>query len=71
MPMRNGLWHARSSAFYETEAVKLIGQWRIVPDLFIVAGAFALLVFVAQSLWRLKPATIRDGDEVLLPGPEQ
>jgi nitric oxide reductase subunit B len=62
-----GLWYARSPAFYEEPWVKSIGEWRIIPDLIIIAGATALLIFVLRALFNLKPAAVEDGAEVVVP----
>ncbi|HID21227.1 MAG TPA: nitric-oxide reductase large subunit, partial [Planctomycetaceae bacterium] len=66
----NGLWHARSEAFYERPLVEAIGQWRIVPDLIIIAGALCLVTFVFRAMKHLKPAEIMDGDPVEIPSAE-
>lgn len=62
-----GLWYARSPAFYEEPWIKLIGQWRLVPDLIIITGALALLLFVLRAMVSLKPATVRDGQALEIP----
>lgn len=67
---RNGLWHARSAAFYEQPMVKFIGQWRLVPDLIIIAGALALVVFVFRAVTHLKPATVPEETPIVLPEAE-
>jgi nitric oxide reductase subunit B len=66
---QNGLWHARSPAFYEQDIVMFIGQWRLVPDLIIIVGALALLTFAAKAMFSLKKATIADGAAVVIPDP--
>jgi len=63
----HGLWYARSPVFYEDPWVKFIGQWRIIPDLIIIAGAVALVIFVLRAARNLKPATVGDGEGVVLP----
>jgi hypothetical protein len=35
-----------------------IGQWRIAPDLIIIAGVIALMVFVVSAFTGFKPAAI-------------
>ncbi len=65
----NGLWHARSPAFYNLPAVRTIGQWRIIPDFIIIAGALCLLIFVVRALANLKPAEIASEEEVPTPTP--
>jgi nitric oxide reductase subunit B len=62
-----GLWYARSPAFYEEPWVKFIGQWRLIPDLIIIAGVIALVVFVVRAVFNLKPATVGDGQELIIP----
>jgi nitric oxide reductase subunit B len=62
-----GLWYARSPAFYDEPWIKFIGQWRIIPDLIIIAGALALVVFVVRAMLNLKPATVADGAELVVP----
>ena len=62
-----GLWYARSPAFYEEPWVKFIGQWRIVPDLIIITGVIALVMFVLHAVSNLKPATVNDGEAVTIP----
>ncbi len=63
----HGLWYARSPAFYEEPWVKFIGEWRIVPDLIIIAGALALVIFVVRAFFNLKTATVADGRELTIP----
>ena len=58
----NGLWHARSSAFYERGIIQLFGQWRIVPDTIIIIGATCFVIFVIRGFFNLKPVGIKDGD---------
>jgi nitric oxide reductase subunit B len=62
-----GLWYARSPAFYEEPWIKFIGQWRLIPDLVIITGMIALVVFVVRAAANLKPATIRDGEPLTIP----
>ncbi len=62
-----GVWYARSPAFYEEPWIKFIGQWRIVPDLIIMGGVIALVIFVARAVRNLKPATVADGAELVVP----
>lgn len=62
-----GLWYARSPTFYEEYWVKFIGQWRIVPDLIIIAGVTALVVFVLRAFFSLKPATVGGGSALEIP----
>jgi nitric oxide reductase subunit B len=62
-----GLWYARSPAFYNEPWVQFIGQWRIIPDLIIITGALALVIFVVRAMFNLKPATVRDGELLSAP----
>jgi nitric oxide reductase subunit B len=62
-----GLWYARSPAFYEEPWIKWIGQWRIIPDLIIITGVIALALFVLRAAMNLKPATVEDGAELVIP----
>ncbi len=66
----NGLWHARSSAFYDLPMVRFIGQWRLVPDLIIITGGLALLVFTARAVLHLKPATVEQDQDMAVPQAE-
>ncbi len=66
----NGLWHARSPAFYELPLVKTIGQWRLAPDLLIITGGLCLLLFVARAMLHLKPATIEEEVHIDIPEAE-
>jgi nitric oxide reductase subunit B len=46
----DGLWWARSAAFYDLPTVRLLGTWRIVPDtIIIVLGALPLLWFLVST----------------------
>ncbi len=67
---RNGLWHARSPEFYEQPLVRFIGQWRLIPDTFIILGCTALLLFVAKAIFSLKAATIPEETAIDVPSPE-
>ncbi len=67
---QNGLWHARSSEFYNQPLVQFIGQWRLIPDLIIIAGALCLVVFVIQAFRNLKPAEIPEETAIEIPSPE-
>jgi nitric oxide reductase subunit B len=50
-----GLWYARSAAFYEDPFIQTVGTWRIVPDtIIIVLGAFPLLYFLLSTYPRLR-----------------
>lgn len=65
----NGLWHARSPEFYNQDIIMFFGQWRLVPDTIIIIGALALVIFVVRAFLHLKPATIAEEQEILLPEP--
>lgn len=67
---QHGLWHARSAEFYNQPAVQFIGQWRIVPDLIIIAGATSLVIFVIQAVRNLKPVGIAEEETVTIPSSE-
>ncbi len=50
-----GLWFARSAAFYELPIIQTLGNWRIVADtIIIVLGAFPLLYFLISTFPRLR-----------------
>jgi nitric oxide reductase subunit B len=50
-----GLWFARSAAFYELPTVQILGNLRIIPDtILIVLGAFPLLYFLISTFPRLR-----------------
>jgi nitric oxide reductase subunit B len=66
----NGLWHARSPEFYNLPLVKFIGQWRIVPDFIIIAGALCLFAFVLNAFRHLKPVGISEGEAIAVPDAE-
>ncbi len=66
----NGLWHARSPAFYELPLVRSIGQWRLVPDLVIISGGLALLAFAVRAALHLKPATVEEEHDLAIPEAE-
>lgn len=67
---QHGLWHARSAEFYNQPLVQFIGQWRLIPDLIIIAGAVCLLVFVAQAMRNLKPVGIEEEQDIDIPSAE-
>ncbi|MDX9754442.1 MAG: cbb3-type cytochrome c oxidase subunit I [bacterium] len=66
---KNGLWHARSAAFYDQPLVQFIGQWRLIPDLIIIAGAACLVLFVIQGCRNLKPVGIQEEEPIHIPSP--
>ena len=50
-----GIWYARSAAFYNLPFVQTVGFWRIVPDtIVIVLGALPLLYFLVTTFPRLR-----------------
>jgi len=50
-----GFWFARSAEFYEMPFVKIIGTWRMVPDLIIIVlGALPLLYFLVKTFPKLR-----------------
>ncbi len=66
----NGLWHARSPAFYQRPLVQTIGQWRLIPDLIIIFGALCLVIFVVRAVQNLKPAELQDDAVIEVPSAE-
>ncbi|NCO36868.1 MAG: hypothetical protein AUJ92_06760 [Armatimonadetes bacterium CG2_30_59_28] len=62
---REGLWVAKSNAFFSLPIIKFLGNIRIIPDtIVIVAGAIPLLCFYILTLRNLKRAEIKD-DQVI------
>ncbi|HWJ02475.1 MAG TPA: cbb3-type cytochrome c oxidase subunit I, partial [Verrucomicrobiae bacterium] len=60
-----GLWYARSPEFYNQQIVRWLGEIRIVPDSIIIAlGAIPLLLFFLTTLGKLRPAEVKDNQEV-------
>jgi len=58
---REGLWSAKSHAFFSLPAIEFLGNIRIIPDtVIIVVGAIPLLIFFLLTLRSLKPAEIKD-----------
>jgi len=60
--IKNGFWHARSDAFWARESIQFIGQIRVLPDLLIIIGAGALLLFMLKAITKLKPVEVQSGD---------
>ncbi|RJX34236.1 MAG: nitric-oxide reductase large subunit [Desulfarculus sp.] len=59
-----GFWHARSDAFWEQTAIQVLGQVRMLPDLLIILpGSGGLLLFMLQALTKLKPVSVKAGEE--------
>jgi nitric oxide reductase subunit B len=51
----SGLWFARSAAFYELNAIQILGNLRMIPDtIIIVLGAFPLVCFLLLTYPRLR-----------------
>ncbi len=62
---RDGTWLARSSVFYDSTAVQILGQWRLVPDtIIIVFGAVPLLLFLFKTYPKLKEIGYKEGEEI-------
>uniref|UniRef100_A0A7C4AGB6 Nitric-oxide reductase large subunit n=1 Tax=Fundidesulfovibrio putealis TaxID=270496 RepID=A0A7C4AGB6_9BACT len=60
--IRNGLWHARSNAFWSKESIVMLGQIRMIPDtILIVLGAGGLLLFMLRAMTNLKDAQVKSG----------
>jgi nitric oxide reductase subunit B len=58
-----GFWHARSDAFWNQGAMQILGQLRLLPDLLIILpGAFGLLLFMLKAITKLKPVTVKSGE---------
>jgi nitric oxide reductase subunit B len=50
-----GFWAARSAEFWELPMVRQLSEWRLVPDLIIIAaGALPLLWFLVTTFGRLR-----------------
>ncbi len=62
-----GLWHARSAAFYDQELIRFFGQWRIIPDGIIILGALCLVLFVVRAMFSLKPVGIAEDEPIAIP----
>ncbi len=62
---QQGLWAARSSAFFHRDLIMFIGTIRIVPDLTIIClGVLPLAYFLFKTYRHLKPVLIKEGDSV-------
>jgi nitric oxide reductase subunit B len=62
---KDGLWVARDAAFFETGAVALLGNLRVIPDLIIIfLGVVPLVYFLLTTYPRLKVVEIKEGDSV-------
>ena len=62
---KDGLWAARSAAFFERDAVVFLGTFRALPDtIIIVLGVLPLAYFLITTYPHLKAAEIRDGESV-------
>lgn len=61
----NGLWYARSPAFYSRNVIQWFGQIRMFPDtIIIVLGVLPLLYFVGKGFLNLKEAKVKDGEDI-------
>jgi nitric oxide reductase subunit B len=61
----DGLWVARSADFFEKEAVTLLGNLRVIPDLMIIVlGVLPLAYFLITTYPRLKAVEIKDDESV-------
>ncbi|MEW6532124.1 MAG: cbb3-type cytochrome c oxidase subunit I [Thermodesulfobacteriota bacterium] len=62
---QNGLWAARSAAFFERPDVVFLGTIRIVPDLTIIClGVIPMAYFLFKTYPHLKPVLIQEGESV-------
>ena len=62
---KDGLWAARSPAFFERGAVVFLGTFRALPDtIIIVLGVLPLAYFLITTFPHLKAAQIKDGESV-------
>ncbi|MDF1592738.1 MAG: cbb3-type cytochrome c oxidase subunit I [Desulfobacterales bacterium] len=62
---KDGLWAARSAAFFERDAVMFLGTFRALPDtIIIVLGVLPLAYFLITTYPHLKAAEIKDGESV-------
>jgi nitric oxide reductase subunit B len=62
---KDGLWVARSAAFFEGGAVTTLGNLRVIPDLIIIVlGVLPLAYFLITTYSRLKAPEIKEGESV-------
>jgi nitric oxide reductase subunit B len=62
--LANGFWHARSNDFWERDVIQILGQVRLLPDLLIIVpGAGGLLLFMLNAIRKLKPVSVKPGEE--------
>ena len=61
--IKYGFWHARSDEFWFQDTIQLLGQIRMLPDLLIILGAGALLLFMLKAITRLKPVEVQSGEK--------
>ncbi|MBW1998547.1 MAG: cbb3-type cytochrome c oxidase subunit I, partial [Deltaproteobacteria bacterium] len=60
-----GLWVARSASFFAREAVVVLGNLRVIPDLIIILlGVIPLAYFLFTTYPRLKAVEIKEGESV-------
>jgi len=62
---QDGLWAARSAAFFEGTTIALLGNLRIIPDLIIIVlGVLPMAYFLFTTYPHLKAVEIKDGESV-------
>lgn len=62
-----GMWFARSPAFYNQEIIRWFGEVRMIPDLTIVAlGVVPLLLFIVTTITRLKPVGVKEDEQIIV-----
>ncbi|GAB4256259.1 MAG: nitric-oxide reductase large subunit [Deferrisomatales bacterium] len=61
----DGLWRARDASFFESGAVSLLGNLRVIPDLIIIVlGVLPLAYFLFKTYPKLKAVEIKEGESV-------
>jgi nitric oxide reductase subunit B len=66
---REGVWYGRSASFYELPIIQGIANWRMVPDIVIIAvGALPLLFFLVTTFPRLRAPSTEAPSEQPPPG---
>jgi len=60
--INHGFWHARSNAFWSRDIIQLLGNTRMVPDVMIIIGSGAFLLFMLKAMGNLKKVTIGSGE---------
>jgi nitric oxide reductase subunit B len=62
---REGLWAAKSAAFFNRPIIQTLGNLRIIPDtILIVLGALPLAWFTAVAFFHMKPCTVGDCEPI-------